>query len=116
GWSVGPVDPELPLLDDDVPTALVVMGDGSARRAEKSPGYLDDRAVGFDARISQTLADGVGDRLHFPFGDEGLLAAGVPVWGAVSRLIEARDWDAELLYDDAPYGVGYFVAAWTQRG
>jgi hypothetical protein len=25
-------------------------------------------------------------------------------------------YDAQLLYDAAPYGVGYFAAVWTPRG
>jgi hypothetical protein len=45
-----------------------------------------------------------------------LLAAGVPAWQAAGRLLDGGDYTAELLYRDDPYGVGYFVAAWTARG
>ena len=34
---------------------------------------------------------------------------------SAAPLLDGRAWDAELLYDAAPYGVGYFVAAWTAR-
>ncbi|MGI8679726.1 MAG: hypothetical protein ACR2LX_13795 [Jatrophihabitans sp.] len=132
GRSVRPEGPDLPPFHDDVPTALLVMGDGSARRSEKAPGYLDRRAAGFDAGIASALACGDGSELHDVY-DAGsgqliriddshtslgcqLLASGIHVWAAAASLIEAQFWDAELLYDAAPYGVGYFVAAWTQRG
>jgi hypothetical protein len=31
-------------------------------------------------------------------------------------LLAGGTFDAELLYDAAPYGVGYLVAAWRSRG
>jgi hypothetical protein len=42
-----------------------------------------------------------------------LLAAGVPVWRAVGARLADTRYSAELRYDEAPYGVGYFVAVWT---
>ena len=42
-----------------------------------------------------------------------LLAAGVPAWRAVGRALAGRRYEADLLYDAAPYGVGYFVAIWV---
>lgn len=110
----------LPDLWDDVDRALVVVGDGSARRTEKAPGYLDERAAEFDAQIADALRRGQGNMLHPPgYPQEGLhaalLVAGAPVWDAVAWLIESATWDAELLYDAAPFGVGYFVAVWTAR-
>jgi hypothetical protein len=44
-----------------------------------------------------------------------LLAAGVPVWRTVGALLAGRDVTARLLADEAPYGVGYLVAAWEVR-
>lgn len=108
---------DIPQLEDgDV--ALVVLGDGSARRAEKSPGYLDERAVGFDETISAALAAGDAAGLRrdaLAVGNE-LLVSGLAAWDAVATALDRDVWDAELLYDDAPYGVGYFVALWTRRG
>lgn len=116
--SVGPDASDLPQIADGDSTALVVVGDGSARRSEKAPGYLDDRAAAFDARVAEALragnAPGLRHELSWPGGDE-MLAAGVRVWDEVARLVEAANWDGELLYDHAPYGVGYFVATWTLR-
>jgi hypothetical protein len=119
GWSVGPTDGPRRMLSDDSPTALLVMGDGSARRSTTAPGYFDPRAASFDAWIADALRAGEGDRLHpYPSVEVGeeLLASGTRVWDQVALYTEPFEWDAQLLYDDAPYGVGYFVAAWTRRG
>lgn len=116
GLSVGPegIGGESP----DRPAALLVMGDGSARRSIKAPGYLDDRAAPFDAAIAAILAEGDAAALTGidPELAAELLVAGGPAWRAAGELLLDAEWDAELLYDDAPYGVGYLVAAWTRRG
>ena len=113
GYSVSAGETQPPVLDDS-PIALVVMGDGSARRSTTAPGYLDERAAGFDADVVAALASGRGDLLTIDrWLAEQLLAAGAPAWNAAGRLLRGRSFAAELLYDDAPYGVGYFVAAWT---
>jgi hypothetical protein len=115
GRSVGAGESMTDSIDADV--ALIVMGDGSARRSTTAPGYLDDRAAAFDASVTAALANGIGAQLCF---DERLaaelLAAGAPAWNATGRWLTDRTFDADLLYDDAPYGVGYFVATWTSRG
>ncbi len=111
GWSVGPDDGEL-VVDGDV--ALLVMADGSARRSRTAPGYLDERAEGFDARVAAALraGDPAALRVDVELADE-LLAAGGRTWNAAAELLAGRTWTGELLYDAAPYGVGYFVASWT---
>ena len=116
GYAVSAREPQPPLLDD-APTALLVMGDGSARRSVIAPGYLDDRAAEFDADVAVALASGRGDCLAIDawLADQ-LLASGAPAWNATGQLLRGQSFDAELLYDDAPYGVGYFVAAWTADG
>lgn len=116
GYSVSARENQPPVLDD-TPVALLIMGDGSARRSTTAPGYLDERSAGFDADIASALASGRGDGLAVDVWlAEQLLAAGAPAWNAAGRLLRGRTFDAELLYDDAPYGVGYFVAAWTADG
>lgn len=113
-WSVGagPARIDLP----DGPTALVVLGDGSARRSLAAPGYLDERAEPFDAAVAAALGGGDPDalRVDLELGAQ-LLAAGPPAWHAAADLLTGGRWSAELLYDAAPYGVGYFAAAWTAR-
>jgi len=96
-------------------TALLVMGDGSARRDERSPGYLDPRGVGFDEAVAAALAEA--DTEALAKLDPGLAtevwAAGRAPWQVLAGAAEGARWDAELLYRGAPYGVGYFVASWT---
>jgi hypothetical protein len=116
GYSIGAGESQPPLLDD-AEVALLVMGDGSARRSTTAPGYFDERAADFDADVAAALASGNADCLAIDDWLAGqLLAAGAPAWNAAGRLLRGRSFDAELLYDAAPYGVGYFVAVWTADG
>ena len=90
------------------------MGDGSARRSLKGPGYFDDRAEPFDATVVKALAEGSPQSLaalDLELAHE-LLAAGAPAWKAVANLLGDSTWHAEVLYADAPYGVMYTVASW----
>jgi hypothetical protein len=97
------------------PVAVLAMGDGSARRTLKAPGHLDPAAAPFDAAVAAALQTGDADSLAEldPIEGERLLAAGVPTWRAVGRLVGKRPVGATLRYDDAPFGVGYLVADWT---
>jgi hypothetical protein len=117
GYSLGPDGSGLPRFDAPAPISLVVMGDGSARRSTSAPGYLDERAQGFDAAVAEALRSGDPAALRFDaaVGAE-LLAAGTAVWNAVGAALAGRRWSADLLYDAAPYGVGYFVATWMGDG
>jgi hypothetical protein len=112
GVAVDGDTPELP----DAPAYLVV-GDGSARRSERAPGYVDVRAEPFDAGVAAALTAGDAAALRDldPVLGADLLAAGVPAWRAVGRALAGRQFDADLRYDAAPYGVGYFVAFWAAR-
>ncbi|MFG3348515.1 hypothetical protein ACGF1Z_26090 [Streptomyces sp. NPDC048018] len=95
--------------------ALLVMGDGSACRTLKAPGYLDERAEAFDAAAARAL--GAADRAALLALDERLAhelkAAGRAPWQVLAGAAEGADLAGRLLYEDAPYGVGYFVAAWS---
>ncbi|MFC8275324.1 class III extradiol dioxygenase subunit B-like domain-containing protein [Streptomyces sp. NPDC057271] len=95
--------------------ALLVMGDGSACRTLKAPGYLDERAAAFDEAAASALGTAdVGALLGL---DENLAyelkAAGRAPWQVLAGAAEGAGLDGRLLYEDAPYGVGYFVAAWS---
>lgn len=117
GYSVGPGDATLPLFADEELVALFVMGDGSARRSTSAPGYLDDRAAVFDNQIADVLASGDPERLSVDGSlARELLAAGAPAWNAAGILLRGRRFTGDLLFDAAPYGVGYFVATWTADG
>lgn len=101
--------------------ALLVMGDGSAKRARTSPGYLDDRAIGVDEAMAAALADPDPDALLSltPQLADDLWIAGRPAWqllagAARTAYLEepTTTIDATTTYDDAPYGVGYLVVEW----
>jgi hypothetical protein len=115
--GVGPGDLATALADVPGPVGVLAMGDGSARRSEKAPGYLDPAAGPFDAAVARALADGDTAALAVLDQVEGqrLLAAGVPVWRAVGAALDGLPFRAQLLYDEAPFGVGYPVASWRTR-
>jgi hypothetical protein len=96
-------------------TALLVMGDGSARREERSPGYVDPRSVGFDTAVAAALraADTAALAALDPALASELWVAGRAPWQVLAGAADGHAMRGELLYDDAPYGVGYFVATWT---
>jgi hypothetical protein len=95
--------------------ALLVMGDASACRTLKAPGYLDERAVGFDAAVARAL--GAADVAALKALDAELAyelkASGRAPWQVLAGAAENADLAGTLLYEDAPYGVGYVVAAWS---
>lgn len=95
--------------------ALLVMGDGSACRTLKAPGYLDERAEAFDARATEAL--GSADLAALDALDETLAyelkAAGRAPWQLLSGAARGAGLAGRPLYEDAPYGVGYTVAAWS---
>ncbi|WP_371618220.1 hypothetical protein [Streptomyces sp. NBC_00454] len=99
----------------DARVALLVMGDGSACRTLKAPGYLDERAAAFDAEAARAL--GAADVAALAAIDAGLAtelqAAGRAPWQVLAGAAEGAGLEGRLLYEDAPYGVGYFVAAWS---
>ncbi|BBB00677.1 hypothetical protein RVR_7767 [Actinacidiphila reveromycinica] len=95
--------------------ALLVMGDGSACRSVKAPGYLDERAGPFDAAVAEALAAADAAALEGldPELAHALQAAGRAPWQVLAGAARGTAPTGELLYDAAPYGVGYFVATWT---
>ncbi|KOV99864.1 hypothetical protein ADK65_17230 [Streptomyces sp. NRRL B-1140] len=130
GWSDAPVEGfgvgesstteqclrsgrELAARDERV--ALLVMGDASACRTLKAPGYLDERAAPFDAQVARAL--GAADLAALTTLDAGLAhelkVSGRAPWQVLAGAAEGADLGGSLLYEDAPYGVGYVVAAWS---
>ncbi|MBT2383901.1 class III extradiol dioxygenase subunit B-like domain-containing protein [Streptomyces sp. ISL-11] len=103
------------LAAGDERVALLVMGDGSACRTVKAPGYLDERAEPFDTAAARAL--GTADTTALAALDAELAyelkAAGRAPWQVLAGAGESAGLTGELLYDEAPYGVGYFVAAWS---
>ncbi|WP_175596293.1 hypothetical protein [Thermomonospora catenispora] len=95
---------------------LLVMGDGSACRSEKAPGYLDERAEPYDAEVARAL--GRADTAALAALDPGLSAelgaAGRAAWQFLAGAAGDAGYDAALLAHQAPYGVGYFAASWVR--
>jgi len=96
--------------------ALLVLGDGSACRGEKAPGYDDPRAEPFDKTVAQALATADLDTLRDldPALAAELRVAGRSPWQVLaSSAGPVPRWHGDLLYEAAPYGVAYLVATWT---
>jgi hypothetical protein len=110
------------LVEQGADLALLVMGDGSAKRSRSAPGYLDERAPEFDAAIVAALAAPDPDALLAvdPLLAEQLWVAGREAWqvlAAAARCDAALDlstWVTSVRYDDAPRGVGYTVVDWSR--
>jgi len=103
--------------------ALLAVGDGTARRTATAPGHLDVRAAAFDESVLRALADG--DMAALAGLEENLarelMATGRAAWQVLAGAMTGADVPgkhtsapaAEILYADAPFGVGYLVAVLT---
>lgn len=96
--------------------AMLVMGDASACRTLKAPGYLDERAAPFDAELARAL--GAADAGALRALDSGLArelkVSGRAPWQVLAGAAAGNaELSGTLLHEDAPYGVGYLVAAWS---
>ncbi|GGK27440.1 hypothetical protein GCM10010124_20010 [Pilimelia terevasa] len=92
---------------------LLVLGDGSACRGEKAPGYADPRAEAYDAHLAALLggADTAGIAALDPELAAALLVAGHAPWQALAAAAPGP-WQGTLHHHAAPYGVAYLVASW----
>ncbi|MTE21324.1 hypothetical protein F0L17_19845 [Streptomyces sp. TRM43335] len=96
-------------------TALLVMGDGTICRTVKAPGYFDERAAGFDAAAARALGSADVEAL-LELDEETayeLGASGRACWQVLAGAARGAGLEGHLLYDQAPYGVGYLVASWS---
>ncbi|CAM5601695.1 class III extradiol dioxygenase subunit B-like domain-containing protein [Streptomyces violaceorubidus] len=96
-------------------TALLVLGDASACRTLKAPGYLDERAAPFDAEAGRAL--GAADAAALAALDvvlaRELKVSGRAPWQVLAGASRGTDLAGALLYEDAPYGVGHVTATWS---
>jgi hypothetical protein len=110
------------LAQEGADVALLVMGDGSAKRSSSAPGYLDERASDFDAAMVAALAAPDPDALLAtdPELAHQLWVAGREAWqvlAGAATCVGAPDlstWVATVRYDDAPRGVAYTVVDWSR--
>jgi hypothetical protein len=96
---------------------LLVMGDGSARRGAKAPGYLDERAFAFDDGVGRALEQGdAGALAGLDRGlAEELMVLGRAAFAVLGEVAAAQDGTprCQVPYRDDPYGVMYTVALWS---
>ncbi|HEU4400282.1 MAG TPA: hypothetical protein VFU54_20890 [Actinomycetota bacterium] len=95
---------------------LVAMGDLSARRSDRAPGAFHPAAAAFDASVGEAFRAGAPGRLLDlgPAVAAELRAAGrVPLQVLAGAFADAAGLHGEVLYEAAPYGVGYLVGVLT---
>lgn len=94
------------------PSGVLVVANGSAKRTEKAPGHFDDRAEAFDELLRELLVGP--DPAALRAVDLDLAAElwadveALPVLGSLLQPGAAVD----VTYDDAPYGVQYWVISY----
>jgi len=106
------------VADDVRRTVLLVVADGSAARSEKAPASLHPDSAAFDSYVASALRAGsAADLIALDrSGAVEVSAQGRPAWRVAARACAAgASFDAALTIDEAPYGVGYFVASWLAR-
>jgi hypothetical protein len=98
------------------PFGLVAMGDLSARRSDRAPGAFHPDAGAFDAAVGAAFRDGAPGRLQElePAVAAELRAAGrVPLQVLAGAFAGTTGVRGQVLYEAAPYGVGYLVGTLT---
>ena len=103
------------LADDDI--CLLVVGDGTACRDPKAPGYFSARAEDWDMAAAAALATADTDALIAldPAEARELRAAGRAPWQVLAGAASGQSWQPmqpRLLRHDARYGVAYLIADW----
>lgn len=91
--------------DSGAETGVLVVANGSAKRTEKAPGHFDERAEAFDAALGASL------RAGGPVEIDAALARELWADAGALPLVDGLG-EATVLYDDAPFGVAYWVMAW----
>lgn len=106
------------LAASDTRTALLVLGDGSARRGPKAPGAFDPRAAAFDAEVEHAVRAADLDALLAvdPALARDLMATGRPAWQVLAGALAGAPVSTEIRYADDPFGVFYLVASFTWDG
>jgi len=121
-WSVSEDEPasrcaglgaELASMGGGQRTGLLVVGDGSARRGPRAPGYVDERAAAFDAAAEQAVRAGdLAALLDLdPALARELMATGRPAWQVLAGACPGPLRTVDMRYAGDPFGVFYLVAS-----
>jgi hypothetical protein len=121
-WSISEDEPasrcaglgaELAGLGGGQRTGLLVVGDGSARRGPRAPGYVDERAAAFDAAAEQAVRAGdLAALLDLdPALARELMATGRPAWQVLAGACPGPLRTVDMRYAGDPFGVFYLVAS-----
>ena len=91
-----------------------MVANGSARRSEKAPGHLDERAAAYDAELEKALRAGDVDALRAldPGLAEELMVGNVAGFARLGELL-TPGLAPEVDYADDPFGVQYWVMRWS---
>ena len=108
------VAPSMPSAEAGTEEAYLVVANGTARRSQSSPGPYDDRAVPFDDVLAKALLSPDPSALR---GVDQALAR--ELWASTSALprlagLLRGDETVTVDYDDAPYGVQYWVVRYAR--
>ncbi len=96
----------------DQHAAVLVIGNGSACRTEKAPGFFDSRAEAFDEALGAALRQpdpGTLSGIDPVLSRELLADTDEIAWLGTTLTMEDR---TVMTYEDDPYGVQYWVAHW----
>jgi hypothetical protein len=108
--AVGAAEGEGP----DRSTGYLVVANGSARRTDTAPGYLDERAVPYDAGVEAALRAPDPDALAgIDVGLGAALLVGNPAALVHLGTLLRGAGPALVDYADDPYGVQYWVMRWV---
>jgi hypothetical protein len=121
-WSVSEDEPagrcaglgaELAGLGGGQRTGLLVVGDGSARRGPRAPGYVDERAAAFDTAAERAVRAGdLAALLDLdPALARELMATGRPAWQVLAGACPGPLRTVDVRYAGDPFGVLYLVAS-----
>jgi hypothetical protein len=93
----------------------LVMADGSSRHRRLAPEWTDTDGRAFDASIAKALEAGDADALASldveAAAEYG--AAGIGGLVVLGETMKGAEVEANLRFNAAPFGVGYWVADWT---
>jgi len=94
-------------------TGLLVLGDGSARRGPRAPGYVDERAAAFDTAWQRAVRAGDLRALLGvdPALARELMATGRPGWQVLAGACPGPLRTVQVRYAGDPFGVMYLVAS-----